>query len=192
MTTTGSQHAPAINRLKLGTQRRQLREARGLRLVDVADSLEVVASTLCRIETGRAPTRTCYLNTMLSLYKIDDPDQRQHLADLAREGQRDGWWTEFTDLLPTSTCHCLSLESSAASVRVFATQVIPGLLRTPGYATAVWQATNPSLDPAMLDRFLAVTRARARTQPSTSSSQPRWHQTTQLAASPSSREPGHR
>jgi hypothetical protein len=47
-----------------------------------------------------------------------------------------------------------------ASVRVFATQVIPGLLRSPGYATAVWQAATPSLDPKLLDRFLAVTRHR--------------------------------
>jgi hypothetical protein len=97
---------------------------------------------------------------MVSLYEIDDPDQRRRLADLARDGHRDGWWAEFTDLLSTATCHYLGLESAATSIRVFSTQVIPGLLRTPGYAAAVWQATRPSADPAQLRRLLAVTRHR--------------------------------
>jgi transcriptional regulator with XRE-family HTH domain len=160
MTPTGSQHAPAISRVKLGTELRRLREARGLRLADVAGKLGVVPSTLCRIETGRAPTRTCYLNTLIGLYGIDDADQRRQLADLAREGQRDGWWTEFTDVLPISTCHYLGLESAAATVRVFTTQAIPGLLRTPGYAAAVWRASRPSTDPAQFRRLLAVTQHR--------------------------------
>jgi transcriptional regulator with XRE-family HTH domain len=160
MTATGSQHAPAISRVKLGAELRRLREARGLRLVDVAGELGVVPSTLCRIETGKAPTRACYLNTLIGLYGIDDADQRRQLADLAREGQRDGWWTEFADVLPISTCHYLGLESAAASVRVFTTQVIPGLLNAPGYAAAAWQAIRPGLNPATLDRLLAVTRRR--------------------------------
>lgn len=160
MTATGSQHAPAISRVQLGAELRRLREARGLRLADVAGKLGVVPSTLCRIETGKSPTRTCYLNTLIRLYGIDDPDQRLHLADLAREGQRDGWWTEFTDILPVSTCHYLGLETAASTVRVFTTQVIPGLLHAPGYAAAAWQAIRPGLDPATLDRLLAVTRRR--------------------------------
>jgi transcriptional regulator with XRE-family HTH domain len=160
VTTTSTQHAPAISRVKLGTELRQLREARRLRLADVATKLGVAASTLSRIETGRAPIRACYLNTMADLYQIDDPDQRRRLTDLAREGHRDGWWTQFTDLLPTATCHYLGLESAATSIRVFTTQAIPGLLRTPGYATAAWQATRPSADPAQLNRLLAITRHR--------------------------------
>src|ERR1700689_2564375 len=90
---------PALGRRRLGRELRQLREARWLRLEDVADRLGVAPSTLSRIESGKAPTRTGYLALMLDLYDIDDPAQRASLEELARQGQRDGWWTDYSDLL---------------------------------------------------------------------------------------------
>src|ERR1700722_20955783 len=93
---------PGIRRQRLGTQLRDLRQRRSLRLEDVAACLGVAPSTLSRIECGKAPTRTSYLTVMLDLYGIDDPQQRKHLTDLAREGQRKGWWTAPGNLLPAS------------------------------------------------------------------------------------------
>lgn len=45
---------PAVSRHRLGTQLRQLRQARALRLADVAAELGIAGSTLSRIETGKA------------------------------------------------------------------------------------------------------------------------------------------
>jgi 3-keto-L-gulonate-6-phosphate decarboxylase len=60
-----------------------------MRLEDVAVKLGVApTSTVSRIETGKAPARTWYVNLMLDLYGVEDPEVRRRLVDLAREGQR--------------------------------------------------------------------------------------------------------
>ena len=91
---------PTVRRHRLGAELRRLREARSLRLEDVAVILDVAPSTISRIETGGAPTRTSYLTVMLDLYQLHDPDQRRLLTDLAREGQRKSWWADHADSLP--------------------------------------------------------------------------------------------
>lgn len=53
--------ARAVGRHGLGSELRALRQARSLRLEDVAAKLEVAPSTLSRIETGKAPTKMSYL-----------------------------------------------------------------------------------------------------------------------------------
>src|SRR3984957_1781467 len=76
---------PVIRRYQLGAELRRLREARPMRLADAADRIGVAASTLSRIETGKAPTRASYLTVLLDLYGITDPAQRHALAGLARD-----------------------------------------------------------------------------------------------------------
>lgn len=147
---------PTIRRRRLGTDLRQLREARSLRLEDVAAHLGVAPSTLSRIETGKAPTRTSYLALMLDLYGIDDPDRRRMLADLAREGQRKGWWADCDDLLAAGARNYLGLEAEASVLRSFAVQVVPGLLQTQEYATAVCRASRPDLTSDQVRRLVTL------------------------------------
>lgn len=147
------QMGPTIRRRRLGTDLRRLREACALRLEDVAARLEVAPSTLSRIETGKAPTRTSYLNAMLDLYGIDDPGQRKHMTDMAREGQRKGWWAQCEDLLAAGVGSYLGLEAAACTVRSFAVDVVPGLVQTRGYATAVFAASRPDLTADQVKRL---------------------------------------
>src|SRR5271155_5642123 len=91
---------PTISRQRLGIKLRELREARSLRLEDVAAKLDIRPSTVSRIETGLAPTRVSYLSVMLDLYGIDNPEQRRMLADIAWAGQRKEWWAAYNDVLP--------------------------------------------------------------------------------------------
>jgi transcriptional regulator with XRE-family HTH domain len=147
---------PTIRRRRLGADLRRLREERSLRLEDVAAHLGVAASTLSRIETGKAPTRTSYLALMLDLYGVEDPRQRKLLTDLAREGQRKGWWADSEDLLAAGAGNYLGLEAEACVLRSFALQVVPGLLQTEQYATAVCRASRPDLGPEQIRRLVAV------------------------------------
>jgi transcriptional regulator with XRE-family HTH domain len=147
---------PTIRRRRLGTDLRRLREGRSLRLEDVAAHLGVAPSTLSRIETGKAPTRTSYLALMLDLYGVDDPDRRRLLTDLAREGQRKGWWADCDDLLAAGTGNYLGLEAEASVLRSFALQVIPGLLQTEQYATAVCRASRPDLSAEQIGRLVKL------------------------------------
>jgi hypothetical protein len=122
----------------------------------VASHLGVAPSTLSRIETGKAPTRTSYLAVMLDLYGVDDPQRRRLLTDLAREGQRKGWWADSEDLLAVGAGNYLGLEAEASVLRSFALQVVPGLLQTEQYATAVCLASRPDLGPEQIRRLVAL------------------------------------
>src|SRR5262245_60425815 len=147
------QLGPTIRRRRLGTDLRRLREARSLRLEDVAARLEVAPSTLSRIETGKAPTRTSYLTVMLDLYGVDDPDLRERMADMAREGQRKGWWAPCEDLLSSGVGSYLGLEAAACAIRCFAVDVVPGLVQTRGYAAAACAASRPDLSADQVRRL---------------------------------------
>jgi transcriptional regulator with XRE-family HTH domain len=135
---------PTVRRRRLGTELRRLREAHSIKLEEVAEQLGVAASTLSRIETGKAPTRSAYLTAMLEMYGVDDPGQRQVLIDMAREGHRKGWWAAYEDVLPTGFGIYVGLEAEAASLRAYESLVIHGLLQTEEYARAVYKAGRPT------------------------------------------------
>ena len=60
--TTG----PTVRRRRLGIELRKLRESNGYKLEEVAAQLGVASSSLSRIETVKAPTKSSYLNEMLA------------------------------------------------------------------------------------------------------------------------------
>ncbi len=147
---------PTIRRRRLGADLRRLREARALKLEDVAIQLGVAPSTLSRIETGKAPTRTSYLAMMLDLYGVVDPAVRTFLADLARQGQRKGWWADCEELLPAGTGTYLGLEAEASAQRAFCAGTVHGLVQTDDYARAVITARRPELSAAQAERLVGV------------------------------------
>src|ERR1700722_5035898 len=147
---------PTIRRRRLGTDLRRLRETRSLRLEDVASRLGVAPSTLSRIETGKAPTRTSYLAVLLDVYGVDDPAKRRQLTDLAREGQRRGWWAEYEDLLPVGAGTYLGLEAEASLIRSFSAAVLPDLLQTESYAAGAVQASRSGLTAAQVSRLVEL------------------------------------
>src|SRR5260221_1417510 len=124
---------PTVRRRRLGIDLRRLREQRSLRLEEVASQLGVAPSTLSRIATGQGPTRTSYLVFLLDLYGVDDADRRRIFLDLAREGQRKGWWVRFDDLLPAGAGNYLGLQAEAAPLPTFHEPVVARLLRSKGF-----------------------------------------------------------
>jgi transcriptional regulator with XRE-family HTH domain len=148
---------PTIHRHRLGTHLRRFRESRSLRLEDVARELGVAPSTLSRIETGKSPTRTSYLYVMLDLYGIHNATAKRHLAELAREGQRNGWWASQDALLPTGMGSYLGMEQAAHHISSCTNYLVPGLLQTPDYAAAAWRATGPGLSPDNVEALVSVT-----------------------------------
>src|ERR1700743_3873777 len=127
---------PTVRSRRLGSALRLRREDHTIKLEEVAERLGVAASTLSRIETGKAPTKSVYLTAMLEMYGVTDPAQRQVLVDMAREGHRKGWWSVYDDVLPTGFGIYVGLEAEAAGVRSFEGEVIHGLFQTPDYARA--------------------------------------------------------
>ncbi len=158
MTTTG----PTVRRRRLGTELRKLRESNGYKLEEVAAQLGVAPSTLSRIETGKAPTKSAYLNQMLEMYGVVDPAQRQILVDMAREGHRKGWWAAYDDVLPSGFDIYVGLEAETAAIRSYETSVVPGLLQTPDYARAVLSEEYPRHTLEQIDRMVDLRVQRQR------------------------------
>jgi transcriptional regulator with XRE-family HTH domain len=144
---------PTVRRRRLGAELRRLREASSLKLEEVADQLGLAASTLSRIETGKAPTKTTYLTSMLGMYGVDDPASRQVLIDMAREGHRKGWWSSYDDVLPSGFGIYVGLEAEASGLRSFET-VVHGLLQTRDYAMAVLREIRPKDTEEQIARML--------------------------------------
>jgi len=147
---------PTVRRRRLGTELRRLREAHSIKLEEVAEQLGVAASTLSRIETGKAPTRSAYLTAMLEMYGVDDPGQRQVLIDMAREGHRKGWWAAYEDVLPTGFGIYVGLEAEAASLRAYESLVVHGLLQTEDYARAVMTTVSRKLAADEIERLVTL------------------------------------
>jgi transcriptional regulator with XRE-family HTH domain len=151
---------PTIRRHLLGAELRRLRLARSLRLEDAAGMLGVAPSTVSRIEAGKAPARTSYVQLMLDLYQVKDPGVRKMLASLAREGQRKGWWADFDDVLPAGMGEYLGLESAASQVCCWSVQSLPDLLATQEYAAAAWRAALPEPVAGQVARLMTMTMRR--------------------------------
>ena len=134
---------PTVRRRRLGAELRRLREAHSLKLEEVAEQLGIAPSTLSRIETGKAPTKTAYLTSMLGTYGVDDPAKRKVLLDMAREGHRKGWWSIYDDVLPSGFDIYVGLEAEASTLRSYETDVVHGLLQTTEYALAVLRELRP-------------------------------------------------
>jgi transcriptional regulator with XRE-family HTH domain len=145
---------PTVRRRRLGTELRKLRESGGYKLDEVAALLGVAPSTLSRIETGKAPTKSVYLNQLLEMYGVTDAGQRQILVDMAREGHRKGWWAAYDDVLPSGLDVYVGLEAEASALRSYEISVVHGLLQTPDYARAVLTATTPGYTASQIDRLV--------------------------------------
>jgi len=151
---------PTVRRRRLGSELRKLRDASGLKLEEVAAALGVAPSTLSRIETGKAPTKSAYLNQMLEMYGVTDPAQRQVLVDMAREGHRKGWWSAFDDVLPSGFDIFVGLEAETTGIRSYENSVVHGLLQTKEYARAVLRELQPRLTAEQIERQVDLRMAR--------------------------------
>jgi transcriptional regulator with XRE-family HTH domain len=153
---------PTVRRRRLGAELRRLREAQSLKLEEVAERLGVAPSTLSRIETGKAPTKTAYLTAMLGWYGVDDPGARKVMVDMAREGHRKGWWSIYDDVLPSGFDIYVGLEAEASGLRSYESDLIHGLLQTTDYALAVLREVRPRDSEELLERGVELRMQRQR------------------------------
>lgn len=153
---------PTVRRRRLGTELRKLRDSGGYKLEEAAALLGVAPSTLSRIETGKAPTKSAYLNQLLEMYGVTDAGQRKILVDMAREGHRKGWWAAYDDVLPSGHGVYVGLEAEASGLRSYETTVVHGLLQTSEYARAILRATGPRHTESQLDRLVDLRMQRQR------------------------------
>jgi hypothetical protein len=133
----GASGGPTVLRMLLGAHLRRLREAQGVTREDAGWEIRSSESKISRLELGRVGFKERDVADLLTLYGVDDSEERTRLMALAREANNPGWWHRFGDVLPNWFQSYLGLEAAAALIRTYEVQFVPGLLQTREYARSV-------------------------------------------------------
>jgi transcriptional regulator with XRE-family HTH domain len=153
--------SPTVRRRRLGHELRQIREAAGLTIDEVAKHLDISSAKLSRIETGRVGVRLRDVADLLDHYGIEGT-HRENLLTLTREARQQGWWHSYTDVFVHGTDIWVGLESEAREIRIYEVQFVPGLLQTPEYSRALLRTHYPDEPPEQIERRVEFRLARQR------------------------------
>ncbi|MEW2166556.1 helix-turn-helix transcriptional regulator [Streptomyces sp. NPDC007084] len=138
---------PTIRRRRLGAELRRLRVASGLKSTEVAERLMVSQPKISHMENGNRAISPRDVRDLCAIYGVTDQRTVDSLMEMAKEsGQRD-WWHPYGDL---SNSVYLGLETDADVIHVYGPTLIPDLLQTPAYASAVMSETIPRLTDAQI------------------------------------------
>ncbi|MET9710841.1 Scr1 family TA system antitoxin-like transcriptional regulator [Nocardiopsis alba] len=132
-------HSPGVRRRRLSAALRKLREEKGMSAAAVAERLEWSTGKLTRSERNewKFPKRTD-VEALLDLYEVEGED-RAHLLSLTEESRGRSDWHQYADLFPGALP---DLEAEAVRIRSYESLLIPGLLQTPAYATAIFESSQ--------------------------------------------------
>lgn len=144
---------PTVRRRRLGSELRKLREQQGMTAEEVASRLLVSQSKISRLENGRRSISQRDVRDLCGVYGVGDERVVESLMQMAKESRQQGWWHAFGDV-PYSVY--IGLETDAASLRVYESLVVPGLLQTEDYARAVITGMWPEATPGEVDKRVQV------------------------------------
>ena len=155
---TGSRESPAQNavaptaggspvalRILLGAQLRRLREAKQITPEEAGYVIRASHSKISRLETGRVSFKDRDITDLLTLYGVTSEAEREVFRELAARANSPGWWHDYSDMLASWFEEYLGLEEAAVQIGTYEAQLVPGLLQTEDYASAVimLQYSNP-------------------------------------------------
>ncbi|GAA2435527.1 helix-turn-helix transcriptional regulator [Actinomadura vinacea] len=141
-----------VRRILLGSQLRRLREAKGVSRQEAGYVIRASESKISRLELGRVSFKERDVDDLLTLYGVADASEREALLQLAREANTPGWWHRYNDVLPGWFQTYVGLEESAALIRTYELQFVPGLLQSEGYARAVIRLGNAGAAESEIDQ----------------------------------------
>ena len=147
-----ARRSPTVPERRLARALRQFREGAGLTIEEVADKLEISASTVSRMETAQVGVRPRDLRFLFDLYDVSEAE-RDRLLQIARERRKQRWWQEYADLPNIALA---TLEEDASTIAQYSAQLVPGLLQTEAYARAVLGAIRLDAKPGDIDRRLKL------------------------------------
>ncbi|MET9661720.1 helix-turn-helix transcriptional regulator [Streptomyces sp. NPDC006510] len=155
-------------RSQLGALLAQLRVEAGLRQSEAVTKAGVLdKGGLSRVEGGTRGITQPTAERLLDCYNVTGEGVRNEILELIRLDaslrRKPQWWKRHNDVLsPTAFDNYLGLEAVASEIRNYEPLVIPGILQTPEYASAVVPALRPDLTEAQVRRFAEIRAARQR------------------------------
>jgi transcriptional regulator with XRE-family HTH domain len=128
---------PSVQRLVLGGHLRRLRDEARITTEQAAAVIRGSHSKISRMEHGRVGFKERDISDLLTLYGVNNAEERDALLKLARDANEPGWWQSYSDILPHWLEPYFGLEGAASFIRTYQIQFIPGLLQTERYARAI-------------------------------------------------------
>ncbi|POM27793.1 hypothetical protein BTM25_22140 [Actinomadura rubteroloni] len=132
-------HTLTVRGRRLIQELRRAREEAGFTQAQVAEEMGWSESKQIKLERGIQPAKVADVRAMLSLYKVSD-ELADTLIQLAKDATRKDWWHSYTDAIPQWFEVFVGLETEAAEIRSYQSELIPGLLQTPDYHRAYLRA----------------------------------------------------
>jgi transcriptional regulator with XRE-family HTH domain len=150
---------PTMLRRQLGAELRRIRERAQRTVADVAAQAGWSESKLSRIETASTGIRAADLDRLLRQYGVDKAEQTR-LRALAAQSRQRSWWEAYGDALPDAYETFIGFEVEAVSIKAYEAEVVPGLLQTAEYASAVMRAFVAPEESEVIEQRVAVRMAR--------------------------------
>jgi transcriptional regulator with XRE-family HTH domain len=143
----------------VSTELRRLRKEAGLTCADAAKALDVSITKISRMETGERGLYADEVAALLGLYRV--PAKLRHeLLDLVRNGHDPNWWQTSHGQLPAAWKDLIQLEADATEIANFEPILVPGLLQTAEYTSALFHGIDNSRPAAEVNALVATRMAR--------------------------------
>lgn len=139
-----ARRGPTFRRRELGKELRRLREKKGIGTKEAAAAIESSESKLNRVESGHNQLpRVRDLEDLLDLYNVTERAAREHLLMLHRDSLSADWYRPYQNFMPSGQPLYVGLESDAAAMRAWHSQLVFGLLQTENYTRSLFMTAKP-------------------------------------------------
>ncbi|WP_243790885.1 helix-turn-helix transcriptional regulator [Saccharopolyspora gloriosae] len=141
---------PPVARLQLGRLLRDMRESCGKTQEQAAIALECTKPKISKIETGKATIGPGDVRLLIDCYGVAG-DSADTVLQLARQARKRNHIR-----VPDWAQRFVAMESIAATISTYESELVPALFRTPEYTKAAGLAADPRRDADELERLATI------------------------------------
>ncbi|WP_380279077.1 helix-turn-helix domain-containing protein [Kitasatospora purpeofusca] len=136
---------PNLRQRRLGSELRKIREAAAISGPHLARILDIDASQISQMESGKAGVSRQRIRAIASACKCLNDPLIGTLSNMTQDRSK-GWWEEYRGLLPSTFLESAEHEDFAAgTMRSWSAPFLPGLLQTGDYAKGIFSQNIPAL-----------------------------------------------
>jgi transcriptional regulator with XRE-family HTH domain len=135
-----SANRPSVRFRRIGSALRQAREARGMTVATAVRRYGRSKGWFSTLENGLHTISPEELSDLLDFYTVTDPTLRESLLDLAAHNAGENWSRVYEGRISAAAHDMASLETDSVRIATFQPNIIPGLLQTEEYASALMRA----------------------------------------------------
>lgn len=136
-------YVPSMRMRRVARTLLHWRESRGINAAEIAKKAGWSGAKQSRLENATQPIQPAQVVTLALLYGVPEAE-RDVVFNACLGAQQKGWWDAVgKEALVADLVDYVEFESEATTVRTFKIDLVPGLMQTSGYATAIEEAFLP-------------------------------------------------